>query len=184
MKIHKTSIDGLLLVEQQRFRDSRGYFSEVYQKAKFFDLGIQINFVQDNHSRSIKNVLRGMHFQIKQTQAQLLTVIHGKIFDVAVDLRSSSPTFMEWFGIELSDSNKYQLFMPHGIAHGFCVLSDVADLHYKTTHFYSPDDEGGLNWQDPDISIKWPIKNPILSERDLSFPFLSEIHKSNLPQGF
>ena len=139
---------------------------ESFEQQRYRELGIVENFVQDNHSRSMKNVLRGLHYTRNKPQAQIVTVMRGRIFDVVVDIRKDSPTFGKWFGTELSDEGPRQVYMAHGFAHGFCVLSDWADLHYKVSQRYDPNDEAGLIWNDSDVKIDWPIKGPVISERD------------------
>ncbi len=181
MLVKQTGLEGLLVVEPKCFADERGFFLENYQRERYRDAGILDEFVQDNHSRSVGGVLRGMHFQVKLPQAQIVTVMHGRIFDVAVDLRQNSKTFKKWFGVELSDHGPRQIYMAPGFAHGFCVLSDVADLHYKVSRFYDHGDEGGLLWNDPDIGIKWPIQNPVVAARDAAFPLLRDISPDRLP---
>lgn len=177
MKVTKGRLEGVLLIEPTSFIDERGFFLETYQLERYKSVGILDEFVQDNHSHSAQNVLRGMHYTKKHPQAQLLTVIRGVIFDVVVDMRKNSSSFGQWFGIELSDSGLKQIYMPHGFAHGFCVLSDFADLHYKVSAKYDPDDEGGLLWNDPDIGIVWPVMNPEISERDQQHPyFVDAVH--------
>jgi dTDP-4-dehydrorhamnose 3,5-epimerase len=168
MKIIETPINDLLLIEPCVFSDKRGYFLETFQQERYSENGIQFNFVQDNHSRSKQSVLRGLHFQIKYPQGKLVYVSRGTIFDVAVDIRKNSPSFGQWFGAILSDENHYQLWIPPGFAHGFCVLSAIADFTYKCTDYYHPEQEGGILWNDPDIGIKWPLKYPLVSEKDLS----------------
>jgi dTDP-4-dehydrorhamnose 3,5-epimerase len=181
MKVETTGLNGLLLIEPKTFRDERGFFLESFELARYRDAGIADNFVQDNHSRSVGGVLRGLHFQVKRPQAQIVTVMHGRVFDVAVDLRANSPTFGKWFGAELSEDGPRQLYMAPGFAHGFCVLSDVADLHYKVSRTYDRDDEGGVLWNDPDIGIAWPVKPASISPRDAAYPRLRDIPISNLP---
>ena len=182
MNIKKTSLEGMLIIQPNQFKDERGFFRETYQKRRYFDLGILDDFVQDNHSHSKKGVLRGLHFQIKHPQAQLLTVMGGSIFDVCVDLRIKSSTFGNWCGVHLSSEEQVQVYMPPGFAHGFYVLSDTVDLHYKVTRAFDAKDEGGLLWQDPDIGIEWPINGKAtISSRDLSYPALKEIPKDRLP---
>jgi len=176
-----TPFDGLLLIEPRCFEDQRGFFLESYQLTHYQDVGIQDHFVQDNLSRSRKNVLRGLHFQVNKPQAQIVTVIRGRVFDVAVDLRSESPTFGQWYGIELSDNGPRQLYMAPGFAHGFCVLSDWADLHYKVSRIYDPHDEGGLLWNDPDVGIQWPIDDPRISPRDTAYPQIRDLSPAQLP---
>lgn len=167
MKVKKCPLDGILLIEPILYQDERGFFLESFQKERYAKVGITEEFVQDNHSRSSKNVLRGLHFTQKKPQSQILTVVHGKIFDVVVDIRKKSPTFGKWFGTELGDGGTRQIYMPHGFAHGFCVLSDWADLYYHVSEFYDPNDEGGILWNCNSINIQWPIKKPIVSKKDL-----------------
>jgi len=181
MKIEKTPLSGLLLIEPRCFRDERGFFLESFQCARYQEAGIVDNFVQDNHSRSVKGILRGLHFQVLRPQAQVVTVMHGHIFDVAVDLRPGSPTFGRWFGAELSEEGPRQLYMAPGFAHGFCVLSDVADIHYKASRYYDHADEGGVLWNDPDIGIHWPVDAPKISPRDQAYPVLRELGRERLP---
>jgi len=173
-------LDGILLIEPIFYQDERGFFMESFQKERYAEVGITEEFVQDNHSRSVKNVLRGLHFTRKKPQSQIVTVMRGKIFDVVVDIRVNSPTFGKWFGIELSDGGQRQIYMPHGFAHGFCVLSDWADLHYKVSQKYDPTDEGGLNWNDPEIKIQWPLKEIVMSNRDKGHPYLTQLNPSRL----
>jgi dTDP-4-dehydrorhamnose 3,5-epimerase len=160
-KFLKTDIEGLILVEPTVFGDARGFFMETYNQREFSENGIDASFVQDNHSKSQKGVLRGLHFQKKNPQGKLVRVVSGEVFDVAVDLNTG-----RWQGFHLSDENKRQLYIPPGFAHGFLVLSDTAGFVYKCTSFYDPTDEDGLLWNDPDIGIKWPSENVILSEKD------------------
>jgi dTDP-4-dehydrorhamnose 3,5-epimerase len=167
MKVKKCPLDGILLIEPILYQDERGFFLESFQKERYAKVGITEEFVQDNHSRSSKNVLRGLHFTQKKPQSQILTVVHGKIFDVVVDIRKKSPTFGKWFGTELGDGGTRQIYMPHGFAHGFCVLSDWADLYYHVSEYYDPNDEGGILWNCNSINIQWPIKKPIVSKKDL-----------------
>jgi dTDP-4-dehydrorhamnose 3,5-epimerase len=181
MHLKETGLAGLLLIEPQCFGDERGFFLESYQETRYHAAGIVDEFVQDNHSRSMQGVLRGLHFQVKHPQSQIVTVIRGRIFDVAVDLRSGSATFARWFGAELSDEGPRQIYMASGFAHGFCVLSEFADLHYKVSRIYDHADEGGLLWNDPEIGIRWPIDKPILSKRDNAYPKLRELDPNRLP---
>jgi dTDP-4-dehydrorhamnose 3,5-epimerase len=148
---------------------------ETFEASRYHDFGIRENFVQENHSRSEKNVLRGLHFTKKEPQAQIVTVMSGRIFDVVVDIRRDSPSFGKWFGVELGENGPSQLYMPHGFAHGFCVLSDRADLHYKVSQRYNPEDEGGLLWNDESVGISWPVSDPVLSPRDQQHLKLGEI---------
>jgi len=170
MKITATSIPDVLLVEPTVFGDDRGFFYESYNERKWQELtGLQTRFVQDNHSRSSKNVLRGIHYQIQQPQGKLVRVVLGEVFDVAVDLRQSSPTFGQWVGEYLSAGNKKSLWVPEGFGHGFLVLSEVAEFLYRTTDFYAPEHERCIAWNDPDIGIDWPLDgDPLLSEKDKS----------------
>ena len=177
----KTKINGVIIIIPKVFTDDRGFFMETYKKNDFFDAGITTEFVQDNHSHSKKNVLRGLHFQREPyPQAKLVRCIRGKIYDVAVDLRESSPTFGKYVGVELSDENNFQLYIPRGFAHGFLVLSESADVLYKVDNIYSPENESGMIWNDPTVNINWPIKNPILSEKDKKWPTLSELKSKNM----
>jgi len=173
----QTSIPDVLLIEPQVFEDNRGFFLETYHAAKFAEAGIPHTFVQDNLSGSHKGVLRGLHYQIKHVQGKLVRVMAGEIFDVAVDLRRSSPTFGKWLGTQLSAEAKTQLWVPPGFAHGFYVLSDWAEVIYKVSDFYSPEGERTLLWSDPEIGIEWPLLNddaPILSEKDRQGKLLKE----------
>lgn len=168
MKATALSIPDVVLIEPKVFGDDRGFFFESFNQAKFeAAIGRQVAFVQDNHSRSVKNVLRGLHYQIKQPQGKLVRVVQGEVFDVAVDLRKSSPTLGQWVGEILSAENKRQLWVPEGFAHGFVVLSDTAEFLYKTSDYYAPDHERCIAWNDPDIAIQWPIDGePLLSAKD------------------
>ena len=177
MKVIQTPLEGFLVIEPDIYKDDRGFFLETYQEERYHQAGITDNFVQDNHSRSVKGVLRGMHFQIKKPQAQIVTVMQGEIFDVVVDIRKRSKTFCKWYGVRLNaHSQQRQVYMPPGFAHGFCVLSDFADLHYKVSFEYNPIDEGGLIWNDKGVGISWPIENPIISLRDKSYPLLNDLN--------
>jgi dTDP-4-dehydrorhamnose 3,5-epimerase len=181
MIIKTTPLLGMLFIEPKCFQDDRGFFLETYQEARYHEAGIIDKFVQDNQSRSSKGVLRGLHFQVNRPQAQIVTVLRGRIFDVGVDLRTASPTFGRWFGAELSDAGTRQIYLAPGIAHGFCVLSDSADLHYKVSQNYDANDEGGLYWNDDAIGIKWPIDVPLVAARDKNYPKLSELTSVQLP---
>jgi len=170
-------IEGLKVIEPQVFGDSRGYFMETYNYNDFKEAGIDVQFVQDNQSMSTKGVLRGLHFQINFPQDKLVRVVNGEVFDVAVDLRESSETFGKWYGVLLSAENKKQFFIPKGFAHGFVVLSDMAEFAYKCSDFYHPNDEGGLKWNDPDIGIEWPIPADmelLLSDKDQKWGGIKE----------
>ncbi len=181
MKIITTSIKGILIIEPLIFEDKRGYFMETYNQNRYNEFGIDKTFVQDNLSYSLKNTLRGLHFQIKHPQAKLIQVVSGEIFDVAVDLRPGSASFGKWTGIYLSDENKRQVFIPEGFAHGFCVLSEFALFCYKCSDFYAPDHEGGILWSDPDIGIEWPVETPIISDKDIQYQKLSDLTSEQLP---
>ncbi len=166
MKVAECRLDGILLIEPAIYADDRGFFLESYEQERYRSFGITEDFVQDNHSRSAKNVLRGLHFTRTKPQAQIVTVMRGRIFDVVVDIRKASPNFGKWFGTELGDDGLRQIYMPYGFAHGFCVLSDFADLHYKVSQRYDPSDEDGLIWNDGEVGIDWPIAAPLVSKRD------------------
>ena len=156
IKVERCPIEGLMVIEPTVHGDERGYFMETYNKNDLHDAGLDAEFVQDNQSRSVKGVLRGLHFQISHPQGKLVRVIKGRVFDVAVDLRKGSATYGKWHGVELSEENRKQFYIPEGFAHGFVVLSDIAEFCYKCTDFYHPGDEGGLAWNDPEIAIEWP----------------------------
>lgn len=173
MKVRQTTLPGVLILEPKVFRDERGFFMETFSTRALEGSGIPGLFVQDNHSRSSRGVLRGLHYQLHYPQGKLVHVTRGKIFDVAVDIRLGSPTFGKWFGTELDDENLLSLWIPAGFAHGFCVLSDVADVTYKCTSLYSPDDDRGIAWNDPDVGIEWPVSTPLISEKDSQHPLLS-----------
>lgn len=179
IKVKKTSLEGFLIVEVETFKDDRGFFLETFQEKSYKEAGITDKFVQDNQSRSSKGVLRGMHFQVKRPQAQIVTVMRGCIFDVGVDLRQNSSTFGQWYGVELSDVGQRQVYMAPGIAHGFCVLSDLADLHYKVSRFYDPDDECGMVWNDSEVNIDWPLITPLIHQRDATYQSLSQLIDSH-----
>jgi dTDP-4-dehydrorhamnose 3,5-epimerase len=181
MKILPSSLAGILIIEPSVFKDERGFFMETYQQRRYTEAGIESIFVQDNLSRSVRGTLRGLHYQVKQAQAKLIQVVEGSIFDVAVDIRRGSPYFGQWEGVDLSDENRRQLFLPDGFAHGFCVLSESAYVLYKCTDFYAAEDEGGILWADPDLAIKWPISEPLLSEKDSQLPCLADIPPERLP---
>lgn len=167
MDVIKEPLPGLLVIKPRVFQDERGFFLETWQIEKYKEIGITDDFVQDNWSRSTKGVLRGLHFQKEHPQGKLVSVKRGRVFDVAVDIRKESPTFGKWFGHELSDENHLQMYVPPGFAHGFCVLSDVADFCYKCTDYYRAGDEEGLLYNDTDLNIEWPgMKEFIISEKD------------------
>lgn len=170
-----TFLPGVILVQPKVYSDSRGFFLETYSNDKYEDIGIRDTFVQDNHSFSTKGTLRGLHFQVGEGQAKLVRVTRGEVFDVAVDIRQKSPTFGKWIGIHLSEKNHKQIYIPVGFAHGFCVLSDTAEVQYKCSSKYSPEKEQGIMWNDPDIGVLWPIKKPVLSLRDKGNPSFKEL---------
>jgi dTDP-4-dehydrorhamnose 3,5-epimerase len=176
MKVIKTKLDGCVVIEPIVYGDDRGFFLETFRESMYRKTaGITLPFVQDNHSRSSKGVLRGLHFQKSKPQGKLVRVVKGEVYDVAVDIRQGSPTYSQWMAIVLSEENKKQVWIPPGFAHGFLVLSEVADFEYKCTDYYDADDERSVLWRDPSIGISWPELNPILSARDVSAPLLSEI---------
>ncbi|NCJ07937.1 dTDP-4-dehydrorhamnose 3,5-epimerase [Synechococcales cyanobacterium C] len=175
MKLLQTSIPGLLLFEPSVFADHRGFFLESYHAQKYAELGLTAQFVQDNHSFSCQDTLRGLHYQRQHPQGKLVSVIRGTIFDVGVDIRQGSPTFGQWYGACLCGENHHQLYIPPGFAHGFCVLSETADVLYKCTDFYDPTDDCCLRWNDPDLQIDWPVREPLLSAKDASAPFLKDV---------
>ena len=174
MHVSKTPIDGLLIVEPKKFADPRGMFYEVYSKSRYEQYGIP-SFVQDNHSVSKNGVLRGLHYQTNPGQGKLVRVTRGEVFDVAIDIRKQSPTYGKWWGLSLSETNNLQLYIPIGFAHGFCVLSESAEVLYKCSDYYSPENERGILWSDPDLAIDWPVKEPILSEKDAVYPRFREL---------
>lgn len=176
MKVEETAIPGVLVLEPQLFGDERGFFLESWNAETFREsTGVETYFVQDNHSRSVRGVLRGLHYQIEQPQGKLVRVVQGCVFDVAVDLRHSSPVFGKWVGVELSGKNHRQLWVPPGCAHGFLVLSEFADFLYKTTEYYAPEHERCIRWDDPDLAIEWPLSvPPELSAKDEVGMTLSE----------
>ena len=176
MNIVRTRLNDCVIIAPKVFGDERGFFLETFHTSRYAELaGISLPFVQDNHSRSSKGVLRGLHFQKIKPQGKLVRVVRGKDYDVAVDIRKDSSTFGHWEGVILSEENKKQFWVPPGFAHGFVVLSDVADFEYKCTDYYDPSDEGSILWSDPDLGIAWPVKNPILSDKDLNANKLVDI---------
>ncbi len=181
----ETSIEGVYIVEPTVFGDNRGYFMETYNKADFEEIGLNYNFIQDNQSKSKKGVLRGLHFQKKNSQAKLVRCIKGEVFDVAVDLRPGSKTYGKWEGIILTEENKKMFMIPRGFAHGFLVLSDEAEFAYKIDNAYTPEAEGGLAWNDSDVAIDWPFgdinpKELLTSEKDAKWPSLKELKETDL----
>jgi dTDP-4-dehydrorhamnose 3,5-epimerase len=175
IEVTKTPLSGVVIVKNRVFGDERGFFMETFHQERFESVGLPSKFVQDNHSRSSKGVLRGLHYQYPQWQGKLVRVLSGAIFDVAVDIRPDSRTFGQWFGLELNDENHLQLYIPPGFAHGFATLSDIADVSYKCTSLYKPEDEVGIAWDDPDIGVDWPLSDPIVSDKDSKAPSLSEL---------
>lgn len=177
IKVSKCDIDGLYVIEPKVHEDGRGYFMETYNQKDMEEAGLNMKFVQDNQSMSVRGVLRGLHYQKKFPQGKLVRVLKGRVFDVAVDIRKDSETYGQWFGVELSDDNKKQFYISEGFAHGFLVLSKTAEFAYKCTDFYRPDDEGGIAWDDKDINIQWPFEEGmeiILSEKDKKWKGLKE----------
>ena len=174
MEFIQTAIPDIILVKPNVIEDHRGFFMESYHIEKFKIGGINCTFVQDNHAKSVQNTLRGLHFQVQYPQAKLLRCLKGKVFDVAVDIRQDSPYFGKWVGEELSEENRYQLYIPEGFAHGYYVISETAEIAYKCSEIYHPQDEQGIRWNDPEIAINWPGDNPILSEKDKALPMMAD----------
>ena len=177
MQFEKTKIPDVIVVTPKVFSDDRGFFMETWQVQQFSEAGIDETFVQDNFSHSIRGTLRGLHYQVRQSQGKLIRVVRGQVFDVVVDMRKSSPTFSQWIGIELSAENKKSIWIPPQFAHGFLVLSDVAEFEYKCTDFYSPEYERSVRWDDPEIGIEWPQpdgEQPLLSTKDAVAPLLKD----------
>ena len=179
MKVLATPLPGVVLIEPKVFGDARGFFLETFQAERYADVHIPRTFVQDNLSRSTKGVLRGLHFQLRYPQGKLVSVVRGEVFDVAVDIRINSPTFGQWYGAVLSDTNHRQIYVPPGYAHGFCVLSEEVDFIYKCTDYYHPEDERGILWDDPEIGVQWPVDNPVLSTKDMVNKTLSQLKSEN-----
>ena len=182
MKIIDTSIPDVKIIEPAVFGDERGFFMETWQEQKFNELVCERRFVQDNHSKSRQGILRGLHYQKTRPQGKLVYVSLGSVFDVAVDIRSGSPTFGKWFGVELSQQNQWQLWVRPGLAHGFVVTSDTAHFHYKCTDYYCPEDEAAIRWNDPSIGIDWPVADPQLSAKDSVAPSWAEAMGLNTPE--
>lgn len=181
MKVIETSLPGVLLIEPTVISDERGFFLESYNQARFADLSVTNNFIQDNHSKSVRDTLRGLHYQLRHPQAKLCRVVAGEVMDVVVDIRLGSSHFGKHMTARLSAANKLEIFVPRGFAHGFVVLSDSAEFLYKCDDFYYKDDERGVAWDDPDLNINWGVDNPILSARDSRHPPLSRIPALELP---
>lgn len=176
MKVLNTKLDGCKIVEPRVFGDDRGFFIETFQAARYAEaLGIETQFVQDNHSRSTKGVLRGLHFQRTKPQGKLVRVVVGEVYDVAVDIRKDSKTFGQWEGVLLSAENKKQFWVPPGFAHGFAVISDTAEVEYKCTDYYDASDQGCILWNDPGFAIPWPVETPLLSDKDANAPVLADL---------
>ena len=182
MKVRETPIPGAYIIEPTVFADARGSFSEFYQRRRYAGAGIDADFVQDSVSRSRRGVLRGLHYQIEHPQGHLVTVLGGAIFDVGLDLRADSPAFGESHSVTLESEPPRQVYWPPGVAHGFCVLGDGAEIHYKCAGYYMPEDEGGVRWNDPKLDIPWPLANPIVAPRDANLPLLDDIGPENLPK--
>lgn len=181
MKVVATSLPGVLVLEPKVFGDARGFFMETWQAERYHEIGLPKQFVQDNHSRSRRGVLRGLHYQIMQPQGKLVWVTRGAVFDVAVDIRRGSPNFGQWYGCVLDDIDHRQLYIPPGFAHGFCVLSEEADFFYKCTDYYHPASESGIAWDDPEIGIEWPLSEVELSAKDRENPRLAAQLAEKLP---
>ena len=184
MEIKKTMLNGVILIEPRVFADRRGFFLETWNSRKYAENGFpDTEFVQDNHSRSQKNVVRGLHYQLGHPQGKLVYVVRGAVFDVVVDIRVSSPTFGQWFGCVLDDVTHKQIYIPPGFAHGFSVLSEEADFCYKCTDYYCPEDEFGILWNDPTLGISWQLKGePVISDKDRKYPPLKEMPAHLLPK--
>ena len=181
MRVVPTEIPGVLIIEPEVFADGRGFFMETYHAARYREHGIEGPFVQANHSRSVAGTLRGLHLQVRRPQGKLVRVIEGEVYDVCVDVRRGSPTFGRWVGVTLTAENVRQCYVPPGFAHGFCVLTPVAQVEYKCTDFYDPGGELGVAWNDPALAISWPVRDPVLSSRDKGHPILAELG-DKLPQ--
>lgn len=177
----ETSLPGVFEIRPQIFHDARGFFMETYHREKFAELGITDGFVQDNHSCSVRNTLRGLHYQLRHAQAKLCRVVEGEVRDVAVDIRVGSPTFGKWTSVLLSAREQNQMYIPAGFAHGFIALTDAVQFLYKCSDYYDREDERGIRWNDPDLDIEWGVSNPILSEKDSALPILAEIPREFLP---
>ena len=182
MNDKKTKLPGVIILEPDVFSDDRGFFLETWNSTRYEDVGVQGPFVQDNISFSRKGVLRGLHFQYPQPQGKLVQVLSGQVVDVAVDIRVDSPTFGRWISEVLSDSNHRQMYIPPGLAHGYCVISETAVFSYKCTDFYNPSTENGIIWNDADLNIDWPIKQPVLSAKDANYPRLKDLPPDKLPR--
>lgn len=182
MKFIETSLPGCIVIEPQMFGDSRGFFYESYNEAKYRDAGIDRKFVQSNVSRSARGVLRGLHYQWPRPQGKLVSVLEGEVYDVAVDIRRGSPTFGQWAGVMLTAENHRHFWIPEGFAHGFCVVSDYATFSYQCTDLYDAKADGGVRWDDPAIGIDWPVTEPLLSDKDMKAPLLADVMPGRLPE--
>ena len=180
MKVTRTALPGVLVIEPEVYSDARGFFLESYHARRYHQQGLPLEFVQDNHSLSRHGTLRGLHAQVRRAQAKLVRVIEGEVFDVAVDIRLGSPTFGRWAGVCLSAVNRRQLFIPEGFAHGFATTSPSAQVEYKCSRYYDPDDQLAIRWDDPEIGIEWPIRQPLLSAKDRDAPRLRQL-RDRLP---
>lgn len=181
MNVIETDLPGVLVIQPAVHRDQRGFFLETWHSRRYADAGLPETFVQDNHSLSAPQTVRGLHYQLKRPQGKLVRCVRGGIFDVAVDIRRNSPTFGRWVVAELNEENKCQLWVPPGFAHGFCVLREPSDVLYKCTDYYDPNDQHGVSWNDPHLEIPWPIHEPVVSKKDSSYPPLSR-GRSDLPE--
>jgi dTDP-4-dehydrorhamnose 3,5-epimerase len=175
MRAIPTDLPGVIVVEPVVHRDSRGFFLETYHARRYRDAGIAATFVQDNHSRSMRGTVRGLHFQVRRPQGKLVRALFGEMYDVAVDVRRGSPTFGRWVGAHLTAENFRQIYVPPGFAHGFCILSEVGEVEYKCTELYDPEDELGIAWNDPQVGVQWPVAEPLLSAKDKAAPRLADV---------
>lgn len=174
MQVETTPLEGLRIIHPRVFDDNRGFFFESYNAERFREAGIDIDWVQDNHARSVRDTVRGLHFQRGRGQDKLVRCVRGRVWDVAVDIRPDSPTLGQWYGLELTEENKTMFFVPVGFAHGYAVLSDEAEVIYKCSNLYDAKLESGFRWNDPDVGVRWPVEEPILSQRDLTSPSFAE----------
>jgi dTDP-4-dehydrorhamnose 3,5-epimerase len=175
MRAIPTDLPGVIVVEPVVHRDSRGFFLETYHARRYREAGIPATFVQDNHSRSMRGTVRGLHFQVRRPQGKLVRALFGEMYDVAVDVRRGSPTFGRWVGAHLTAENFRQIYVPPGFAHGFCILSEVGEVEYKCTELYDPEDELGIAWNDPQVGVQWPVAEPLLSAKDKAAPRLADV---------
>ena len=175
MRAIRTDLPDVIVIEPVVHRDSRGFFLETYHARRYREAGIAATFVQDNHSRSMRGTVRGLHFQVRRPQGKLVRALFGEMFDVAVDIRRGSPTFGRWVGAHLTAENFRQIYVPPGFAHGFCILSEVGEVEYKCTELYDPEDELGIAWNDPQVGIEWPLSEPLLSAKDKAAPRLADV---------